>query len=85
MINLGTDDEKKEVKIGLSLDSSAMKEIIDILKKYTDIFVWSYQDMSGLSIEIVSNEARMSASSVENRKSETKNTLKDQRRSQETT
>ena len=36
LINLGTDDEKKEVKIGLSLDSFLKKEITDLLKEYTD-------------------------------------------------
>ena len=53
MVNLGTDDEKKEVKIGSSLDSSTKKEIIDLLKEYADIFAWSYQDMPGLSTKIV--------------------------------
>ena len=53
LVNLGIDDEKKEVKIGSSLDSSAKKEIMDLLKEYVDIFAWSYQDMPGLSIEIV--------------------------------
>ena len=53
LVNLGTDDEKKEVKIGSSLDSSAKKEIVDLLKEHVDIFSWSYQDMPGLSTEIV--------------------------------
>ena len=38
LVNLGTDDEKKEVKIGSSLDPSAKKEIVDLLKEYVDIF-----------------------------------------------
>ena len=38
LINLGTDDEKKEVKIGSSLDSPVKKEIIDLLKEYANIF-----------------------------------------------
>ena len=38
LVNLGTDNEKKEVKIGTSLDSSMKKEIINILKEYADIF-----------------------------------------------
>ena len=53
LVNLGTDDEKKKVKIDSSLDSSAKKEIIALLREYADIFAWSYQDMLGLSIEIV--------------------------------
>ena len=45
LVNLGTDDEKKKVKIDSSLDSSAKKEMTNLLKEYADIFVWSYQDM----------------------------------------
>ena len=59
LVNLGTNDEKKEVKIGLSLDLSAKKEIIDLLKEYKDIFAWSYQDMPGLSTEIVEHQLPM--------------------------
>ena len=29
---------------------------MDLLKKYADIFAWSYQDMSGLSTEIVEHQ-----------------------------
>ena len=32
LVNLGMDDEKKEVKIGSSLDSFEKKEIVDLLK-----------------------------------------------------
>ena len=44
LVNLGIDNEKKEVNIGSSLDSSMKKKITDLLKKYADIFAWSYQD-----------------------------------------
>ena len=40
LVNLGTDDEKQEVKIGLSLDPYAKKEIVDLLREYVDIFAW---------------------------------------------
>ena len=56
LVNLGMDDEKNEVKIGLSLDPSAKKEIMDLLKEYVNIFTWSYQDMPGLSTEIVEHQ-----------------------------
>ena len=59
MINLGTDDEKREVKIGLSLDPPAKKEITDLFKEYTDIFAWSYQDMPDLSTKIVEHQLPM--------------------------
>ena len=38
LVNLGTDNEKKEVKIGSSLDSLGKKEIVDLLKEYVNIF-----------------------------------------------
>ena len=59
LVNLGTNDEKKEVKIGSSLDSSAKKEITAILREYAYIFAWSYQDMLELSTEIVEHQLSM--------------------------
>ena len=56
LVNLRTYDEKKEVKIGLSLDSPAKKEITALLKEYADIFAWSYQDMLELSTKIVEHQ-----------------------------
>ena len=52
-INLGTEEEKKEVKIGTTLSSSTRKELIDLLQDYSDVFAWSYQDMPGLDTDIV--------------------------------
>ena len=41
-VNLGTEELKKEVKIGTSLSESTRKELIDLFKEYVDIFAWSY-------------------------------------------
>ena len=38
LVNLGIDDEKKEVNIGSSLDSSAKREITALFREYVDIF-----------------------------------------------
>ena len=35
------------------------KEIINLIEKYADIFAWSYQDMLGLSKEIVEHQLPM--------------------------
>ena len=59
LVNLGTGNEKKEVKISSSLDSLTKKEIEDLLKEYADIFTWYYQDMPGLSTEIVEHQLPM--------------------------
>ena len=52
-INLGTEEERKEMKIGTTLSSATGKELIDLLRDYIDVFAWSYQDMSGLDTDIV--------------------------------
>ena len=52
-INFGYKEESKEVKIGTSMTSKTRKKIINLLREYSYIFAWSYQDMSGLNINIV--------------------------------
>ncbi|GAU51747.1 hypothetical protein TSUD_415400 [Trifolium subterraneum] len=53
LINLGSEEEKKEIKIGASLEASVKGRVIVLLREYVDIFGWSYQDMPGLDPEIV--------------------------------
>jgi hypothetical protein len=53
LINLSTDEEKREIKIGALLEASVKEKVIDLLREYVDIFAWSYQDMPGLDPEIV--------------------------------
>ena len=50
VINLGSNEENKEVKVGTA---EAKKEIIDLIHKFVDVFAWSYQDMSGLNTKVV--------------------------------
>ena len=52
-VNLGTEEEKKEVKIGTTLSPAIRKELIDLLQDYSDVFAWSYQDMPSLNTNIV--------------------------------
>ena len=52
-VNLRTEKEKKEVKIGTTLLPATRKELIDLLQDYSDVFTWSYQDMIGLDTDIV--------------------------------
>ncbi|GAU49442.1 hypothetical protein TSUD_407340 [Trifolium subterraneum] len=53
LINLGSEEEKKEIKIGAFLEASVKERVIVLLREYVDIFAWSYQDMPGLDPEIV--------------------------------
>src|ERR1051325_11356779 len=52
-INLGSEEDKKEVNIGALLDNKVKGKLIDLVKEYVDVFAWSYQDMSGLDTNIV--------------------------------
>ena len=40
-INLGTEKERKEVKIGTTL-SPATRKKLSLLREYSDVFAWSY-------------------------------------------
>ena len=53
LVNLGSEDDVKEVKIGSQLCPKVKKGLIDLLREYSDVFAWSYQDMPGLDSEIV--------------------------------
>ena len=53
VINLGSGEDPKEVKIGASLHPDVKRRLIELLQEYMDIFAWSYQDMPGLDTDIV--------------------------------
>jgi hypothetical protein len=53
VINLGTEDAKKEIKIGAALEEKVKRGLIEMLQEYVDVFAWSYQDMPGLDTNIV--------------------------------
>ena len=52
-INLGTEEKRREVKIGTTLSPTIRERLIDLLREYNDVFALSYQDMPGLDIDIV--------------------------------
>ena len=53
IVDLGTGNRKKEVKIGMGMTAPIREELTALLKDYQDIFAWSYQDMPSLSSDIV--------------------------------
>ena len=53
IVNLGTEEDKKEVKIGSDLKHSVKKRLIQMLHDYVEVFAWSYEDMPGLDTDIV--------------------------------
>ena len=52
-INLGTEEDKKEVKVGSNLEPSIKKHLAQLLHDYVEVFAWSYEDMLGLDTDIV--------------------------------
>ena len=42
VVNLGTKEERKEVKIGTMLSPAIRKELMDLLQDHNDVFAWSY-------------------------------------------
>ena len=52
-INLGTEEERREMKIKTTLSLTIREKLIDLLREYSDVFAWSYQDMPGLDTDIV--------------------------------
>src|ERR1043165_6884696 len=53
VVNLGTDKDRKEIKIGAGLENSVKERLIQMLRDYIEVFAWSYEDMPGLDIDIV--------------------------------
>ena len=46
IVNLGTDEDKKEIKIGTELNDVERQELLELLKEYVDVFAWSYSDLA---------------------------------------
>ncbi|KAI5384918.1 hypothetical protein KIW84_071779 [Lathyrus oleraceus] len=53
LVNLGFDDDVKEVEIGSQLCLEAKKGLVDLLREYSYVFAWSYRDMPGLDSKVV--------------------------------
>jgi hypothetical protein len=56
VIDLGTEEDKKEVKIGATLQPEVKEGLVKLLREYVDVFAWSYQDMPGLDTNIVEHK-----------------------------
>ena len=49
-INLGTEEDRKEVKVGANLEPSVKEHLVRLLNEFVEIFAWSYKDMSGWTL-----------------------------------
>lgn len=53
IVNLRSEDYKKEIRIGANLQADVNRRLIELLHEYVDVFAWSYQDMPGLDTDIM--------------------------------
>ena len=58
-VNLG-DEEKGEkmMKISKNLSEKKKGKLVALLKEYKDVFAWSYQEMLGLSPNLVTTQVK---------------------------
>ncbi|XP_022772495.1 uncharacterized protein LOC111315184 [Durio zibethinus] len=56
VINLGDGENKKEVKVGTSLSPIKRGKLKELLHEFVDLFIWSYQDTSRLSSNIIEHQ-----------------------------
>ena len=46
-------EEGRNVKIGTGITKETRQDLVELLQEFRDVFAWSYQDMPGLSTDIV--------------------------------
>ncbi|RVW71193.1 Gypsy retrotransposon integrase-like protein 1 [Vitis vinifera] len=56
IVDFGTTDQPRELRIGLDLSTDERDSLIQLLRSYLDVFAWSYEDMPGLDPSIVKEE-----------------------------
>ena len=47
-INLGSEENKRSVYVNMLLDADMKKPIVQLLAKFKNYFVWTYDEMPGL-------------------------------------
>ena len=53
LIDFGTLDQPKKIRIGTYPSLDERSRLIDLLRSYLNVFAWSYEDMPGLDSSIV--------------------------------
>ena len=53
IVDLGTADQPREMRIGTTLSADERDSLLRLLRSYLDVFAWSYEDMPGLDPSIV--------------------------------
>ncbi|KAL6330164.1 hypothetical protein AAG906_040084 [Vitis piasezkii] len=53
IVDFGTTDQPRELRIGLDLSTDERDSLVQLLRSYLNVFAWSYEDMSGFDPSIV--------------------------------
>ena len=53
IVDFGTEDQPKELKIGSAQSTDERDKLIHLLRSYLDVFAWSYEDIPSLDPSIV--------------------------------
>ena len=64
IINLGTKQGEKELKIGTLITNEEREKLISLLREYSDVFAWTYAEMPGLDTDIVVHKIPLKEGSV---------------------
>jgi hypothetical protein len=56
LINVGTKQDKRELKIRMLITANMRNELVAFLQEYIDVFAWSYVDIPNLDTEIIVRE-----------------------------
>ena len=56
---MGSQDHPKPISISENLSLMEREELITIIREYTDVFAWNYEDMSGLNPQIVMHRLKI--------------------------
>ena len=64
LLNLGTKEEPKNVKINAKLDHSVIREAEYLFKEYKDIFAWSYHDLLGIPESIYQHRIELETGAI---------------------
>ena len=87
IVTLGDGQETKEVKFRAYITAETKRDLIELLQEFKDIFALSYQDMLGLSTDIVVHRLPIKEDckriSTETLKDEARHLAENKRRGQE--
>ena len=63
-INVSTGQDERELKIETLITASERENLISLLRKYVDVFAWSYTNMIGLDTSIIVYKVLLNEGSI---------------------